>query len=194
MKLEPDQDFASLFSPTRIWWWVTRPVNFAPCWRSTTPWRMALCATGTTCCTCGTTPSRRSCRRTQGTARWVGVFGMGWVRPCVRGRGEALVLNYLAPSSQDQKGRMVYGDSVVHQCTVPNSAASTLLLRDCFALGSFFFLLVASLQVFWLCRYYWQSHPWIRWRTEKKWLRCVTITLCAPDTYVHGGSLRNTSA
>lgn len=40
----------------RTWWWVTRPVSVAPCWRCPTPWTTASCAPGKTCFTCGTTP------------------------------------------------------------------------------------------------------------------------------------------
>lgn len=70
-----------LTSPSRTWWWVTRPVSCAPCWRSITPWRTASLGTGTTWNTCGTTPSaQRSSISTLATARscWP---NLPWIPP-----------------------------------------------------------------------------------------------------------------
>ena len=59
-----------LTSPSRTWWWGTRPASCAPCWKSTTPWRTASSGTGMTWSTCGTTPSaQRSSTSTPATAR-----------------------------------------------------------------------------------------------------------------------------
>ena len=54
----------------RTWWWEMRRASCAPCWRSTTPWRMASYATGMTCVTSGTTRlAQRSSTSNPKTAR-----------------------------------------------------------------------------------------------------------------------------
>lgn len=65
----------------RTWWWATRRVSFAPCWRWTTPWRTASSGTGTTWSTCGITLLvQRSSTLTHATARFSSL-SHPWIPP-----------------------------------------------------------------------------------------------------------------